>query len=110
MEVGVNWDRTYRLGTITHRFTTLWTLDSWGHPGFYSPGVQGHDRILPSVRNYEPGYGFQYMPAATHGLRPYVAFDARLRTIFNYAKVQVDEKESSQFSPSLVIGLRDFGH
>ena len=110
LEVGVSWDRRYRLGTITHRFSTLWTLDGWGHPGFYSPSVHGHGAILPSTRNYEPAYGFQFMPAATHGLRPYVSFDARLRTILNYSKQRPGQKESSQFSPALVIGLRDFGH
>ena len=109
MEVGVNWDREHRFGTLTHRLSMLWTLDSWGHPGFYSPGIHGHRGILPSTRNYEPAYGFQFMPGATRGLHAYVSFDARLRTVFNYAK-QRPQKESSQFSPSLVIGLRDFGH
>ena len=110
LEIGVSWDRRYRAGTITHRFSTLWTLDGWGHPGFYSPGIHGHDPILPSTRNYEPAYGFQFMPAAAHGLRPFLSFDARLRTILNFSKQRPDQKESSQFSPSLVIGLRDFGH
>lgn len=110
MEAGVNWDREHRFGTVTHRVSMLWTLDSWGHPGFYSPGIHGHRGILPSTRNYEPAYGFQFMPAATRGFHAYVSFDARLRTIFNYSKQQPRQKESSQFSPSLVIGLRDFGH
>jgi hypothetical protein len=110
MELGINWDRRYRAATVTQRFTIMWTLDGWGHPGFYSPSVHGYGHILPSTRNYEPAYGFQYMPAATHGLRPYVAFDARLRTILNYAKQRPGQKENSQFSPALVIGLRDFAH
>jgi hypothetical protein len=110
LEVGFNWDRQHRFGTLTHRFSMLWTLDGWGHPGFYSPSVHRHGAILPSTRNYEPAYGFQYMPAATRGFRPFLSFDARLRTILNYSKQRPDQKESSQFSPALVIGLRDFTH
>ena len=110
MEVGVNWDRRHRFGTVTQRFSILWTLDGWGHPGFYSPSIHGHGSIFPSTRNYEPAYGFQYMPSATRGVRPFVALDARLRTILNYSKQRAGQKESSQFSPALVIGLRDFAH
>jgi len=110
LELGLNWDRRHRIGTLTHRLSMMWTLDGWGHPGFYSPSVHGHGQIYPSTRNYEPAYGFQYMPAARRGLRPYLSFDARLRTILNYSKQSRDQKESSQFSPALVIGLRDFSH
>jgi len=111
IEVSVNWDRRFDYGTLTQRFTWLNTVDALsGHKGFYTTNVRGFGQIYPSVRNYEPSYAVQFIPRADKGWRPYLSYNLELSTVFDFAKQNADHKESSQFSHSIVVGLRDTSH
>jgi hypothetical protein len=56
--------------------------------------------------NVEPTVGVEYLPQGSHGWRPFVSYDGRLRTVYNYEKTSADQREDRQFSSSLVVGLR----
>jgi hypothetical protein len=46
------------------------------------------------------------MPLDNKGWRPYVSYNIELSTVLNFAKHDPRQKESSQFSHAVVIGLR----
>jgi hypothetical protein len=111
IEASVNWDRKFKYGTLTQRFTWLNTVDALsGHQGFYTTHVRGFGQIFPSVRNYEPSFAVQFIPGGNKGWRPYLSYNVELSTVLNFAKHDAQQKESSQFSHSIVIGLRDTSH
>ncbi len=108
-EVGISWEKLYSWGgTVTKRLSSTFTAGH-GHQGFYSHGVRNGVLLLPSERNYEPAVGLQYMPSASHGWRPYVAYDAHLLTTYDYDR-QSEQWEKARVSQSLVLGLRNFDH
>jgi hypothetical protein len=46
IEASVNWDRKFKYGTLTQRFTWLNTVDALsGHQGFYTTHVRGQQRV-----------------------------------------------------------------
>jgi hypothetical protein len=111
IEASINWDRTFKAGTLTQRFTWLNAVDALsGHQGFYTTNVRGFGHIYPSVRNYEPSYGAQFMPSDNTGWRPYISYNVELSTVLNFSKHDSRQKESSQFSHSIVVGLRHTNH
>ena len=106
VEYGANWDHflgARRQHSISVRASAVQTL---GEGGFYSSRALTGQFLYPSAVNVEPGVGVEYLPQGSSGWRPFVSYDGRLRTIFNYQKTSADEREDRQFSSSLVVGLR----
>ena len=108
VEYGANWDHFFgaqRQHSISFRGSAVQTLGQGQSAGWYSTKANGQF-IYPSAVNVEPSVGVEYLPQGTHGWRPFVSYDGRLRTIYNYEKTSADQREDRQFSSSLVVGLR----
>ena len=109
LEVGVNWDRFFgadRQHSISFRGSAVKALALGGAAGWYSPQGSNGQYIYPSTVNFEPGLGLEYLPHGSHGWRPLVSYDGRLRTVYDYQKTSADQREDRQFSSSLVVGVR----
>jgi hypothetical protein len=109
VEFGANWDHflgAQRQHSISFRGSTVQTLGSGSGAGWYSSHTLSGEFLYPSVVNVEPAVGVEYLPQGSHGWRPFVSYDGRLRTIYDYQKTSADQREDRQFSSSLVVGLR----
>ncbi|HUQ34142.1 MAG TPA: DUF1207 domain-containing protein [Pyrinomonadaceae bacterium] len=78
--------------------------------GFYSPESLEPDgrTIARSARNFEPYLGFEWLlqRGLFMGLGPFASVDVRFRTIYDYQKASDLEREDSQPSINLLLGLR----
>jgi len=105
VEFGANWDHFFgaqRQHSISVRGSAVQALgDSW-----YSSRALTGQFLYPSAVNVEPSVGVEYLPQGSHGWRPFVSYDGRLRTIYDYQKTSADQREDRQFSSSLVVGMR----
>jgi hypothetical protein len=112
LEIGVDWQRflgASRQHSIAVRGSAVQSMGFGGAPGWYSPQASNGRFIYTSAVNFEPGVGAEYLPQGTHGWRPFVSYDGRLRTVYDYQKTSADQREDRQFSSSLVVGLRQLG-
>ena len=110
IEVGLNWDHFFgsnRQHSVSFRASGVQTLAFGGDVGWYAPRLMDGTPIQPSVVNFEPAVGIEYLPRGTRGWRPFVSFDGQLRTVYNYQKTSADQREDRQFTSSLVVGLRN---
>lgn len=109
VEIGANWDHflgAQRQHSIAVRGSVVQTLGSGASTGWYSSRALTGQFIYPSAVNSEPSVGIEYLPQGSSGWRPFVSYDGRLRTIYDYQKTSADQREDRQFSSSLVVGLR----
>ena len=109
VEYGASWDHFFgaqRQHSISVRGSAVQTLDLGRKVGWYSLRTLGDQPIYPSAVNVEPSIGVEYLPQGSRGWRPFVSYDGRLRTIYDYQKTSADQREGRQFSSSLVVGLR----
>lgn len=112
-ELGMNWDHLFgasRQQMISVRASGVRTADLYGEPGWYSPRLLDKTMIQPSRRNFEPAVGVEYMPQGTHGWRPYLSYEGRWRTVYDYDKISAGDKEGHQFSSTIITGLRNLSH
>jgi hypothetical protein len=110
VEFGVNWDRLFggaRQHMISLRGSGIHTAGFRGDPGWYTTTLIDGTIIQPSRVNFEPAFGVEYTPQGKRGLRPFVSYEGRLRTIYDYARTSASQKEDRQFSSTVIVGIRD---
>ncbi len=110
VEFGVNWDHLFgRNGQrlISLRASGVRAASLGGGRGWYSTELMDGTVIQPSRMNFEPAFGAEYMPQGTHGWRPFVSCEGRLRTVYDYARTLASQREARQWSSSVVVGLRN---
>jgi hypothetical protein len=109
-ELGANWDHLFGQNgqqMISVRASGVRTADLYGDRGWYATRLLDQTVIQPSRRNFEPAVGVEYMPQGTNGWRPYLSYEGRWRTVYDYDKRSANDREDRQFSSTVIIGLRD---
>ena len=112
LEAGVNWEHFFggnRQHSMSARFSAIHALPIGESHGWYTPVLDDGTPIQPSTVNFEPAVGVEYLPRGTRGWRPFVSYEGRLRTVYDYQKSSADQREDRQFSSSVVVGLRNLG-
>lgn len=110
VEFGLNWDHLFgrdRQHTLSLRASGVRAASFGGDVGWYSTELLDGTFIQPSKVNFEPAVGIEYMPRGMRGWRPFVSYEGRLRTVYDYAKTSAEQKENRQFSSNMVVGLRN---
>ena len=77
----------------------------WGPDGYYSDHLLESDAptLTPSLKNYEPSFGVEYLMTEWRGRQTYVSFDLRDKLIYNYHQTP-QNPEQRQWSFALQIG------
>jgi hypothetical protein len=80
-------------------------LRPWNADGYYSDHLLGSDlpTLTPSLKNFEPSFGFEYRLREWRGRQTYVSADTRHKLIYNYHQTP-DNPEERQWSWNLQVG------
>jgi hypothetical protein len=80
-------------------------LRPWNKDGYYSNHLLGSDlaTLTPSIKNYEPSFGFEYRAAEWHGRQTYVSADVRHQLVYTYHQT-LQNPEQQQWSLNLQVG------
>jgi hypothetical protein len=109
VEAGFSWDRVlgaHQTHQVTLRAGGLHAVDYVGQPGFYTAVTSSGRPITLSRRHFEPGFGFEYFYSGSRQVGFFASLDVRDRTVYDYERATRDEDEHSEWSYSVVWGLR----
>jgi hypothetical protein len=113
-EYGVSYERARGVhcvklrqgGAILDPLTASW------RNGFYNfnPLETFQHPVTPSVRQFEPSFGFEYLKDNSRGqgpaFEPFLSADVRWKTIYDYTKARLGQPDAGQWSWNLVAGVR----
>jgi hypothetical protein len=107
VEFGLNWRRQFGRSldhALSVRASGVRAVDVGRGHGWYSTELLD-GRVIPASRvNFEPAIGAEYVAAEASGWRPFVSYEGRLRTVYDYGRASASQREDRQFSSSLILG------
>jgi hypothetical protein len=113
-EYGISYERARRTHTVKlrHGGTVLDPLTASWQNGFYdfNPLETFQRPVTPSVRKFEPSFGFEYLKdniaSRVPSYKPFISADVRWKTVYDYTKPRVNQPDDGQWSWNVLTGVR----
>ncbi len=112
LEGGVSWDRVVGARSthqMTLRLAASHTLPATDKPGYYVPVTANGRYLTLSTRNFEPGFGMEYVPLAPKRGGYFFSVDVRQKTVYDYLRPP-GQTEQARWSYSWAVGFRSLVH